>query len=153
MKKKFEGGCICRWNFSLLSLKQIKNSNRQNDNFTSKWIHVTINTNWRNGLTFHLFYLIIPKGSRILPCSMWYASLPFVWSSLINWWIIFAQFTILFLFSLFIFFYRSSCRRDHSTGLILKFGIEDFTDPGLPKIRSLTGLSFCLHKCFLYNLC
>ena len=58
------------------------------------------------------------------------------------------------LLSLF-FFYHSSCRRDHSTVLILKFGIEDFTDPGLPKIRmSFTGLSlwFCLHKCFRYNL-
>ena len=35
--------------------------------------------------------------------------------------------------------------------LILKFGIEDFIDPGLLKIRLtlITGLSlrFCLHKC------
>ena len=35
--------------------------------------------------------------------------------------------------------------------LSLKFVTQDFTDPGLLKIRrSLTGLSlwFCLHKCF-----
>ena len=42
----------------------------------------------------------------------------------------------------FIYFsYHSSCRRDQFTAaLILKFGIEDFTDPGLLKIqRTLTG--------------
>ena len=36
----------------------------------------------------------------------------------------------------------------------LKFGIEDFTDPGLLKIRlTLTGLSwwFCLRNCFSYS--
>ena len=41
--------------------------------------------------------------------------------------------------------------KDHFTVSILKFGIEDFTDPGLLKIRlTLTGLSlwFCLLKCF-----
>ena len=49
------------------------------------------------------------------------------------------------------FFYHSSCRNDQFTILILKFGTQDFTDPGLLKIRlTLTGLSFCLslHKCF-----
>ena len=38
--------------------------------------------------------------------------------------------------------------------LILKFGIEDFTDPGLLKIRlTFAGLSmwFCLQKCFLHR--
>ena len=38
--------------------------------------------------------------------------------------------------------------------LISKFGIEDFTDPGILKIRlTLAGLSlwFCLHKCFLHR--
>ena len=36
--------------------------------------------------------------------------------------------------------------------LKIKFGIEDFTDPDLLKIRlTLNGLLlwFCLHKCFL----
>ena len=59
--------------------------------------------------------------------------------------------TILFLFSVFIFCYHSSCRKDQFTVLFLKFGVEDFIDPGLLKIRRvLTGLSlwFCLHKRF-----
>ena len=52
-----------------------------------------------------------------------------------------------------LFFYHSSCRKDHFTVLSLKFGTQDFTDPGLLKIRRThTGLSlwFCLHKCFWY---
>ena len=60
-------------------------------------------------------------------------------------------FTILFLFSFFIFFYHSFCGKDQFTILILKFGIEDFTDPDLLNIRlTLNGLSlwFCLQKCF-----
>ena len=36
--------------------------------------------------------------------------------------------TVLFLFSLFIFLWLI-CRKDQFTVLILKFGIEDFTDP------------------------
>ena len=38
------------------------------------------------------------------------------------------------------------------TVLILKFGIEDFTDPGLLKIQlTLAGLSlWCFHKCILH---
>ena len=40
------------------------------------------------------------------------------------------------------FFYLFSCRKDQFTVLILKFDIEDFTDPGLLKIQlTLTGLS------------
>ena len=42
------------------------------------------------------------------------------------------------------FFHHSSCPKD-------QFGTQDFTDPGLLKIRlTLTGLLswFCLHKCF-----
>ena len=96
-------------------------------------------------------FLLIPKGSRILPLSMSCASLPFrfiEWNKLVNY--ICPIHHFIFVFFLY-FFYHSSCRRDHSTVLILKFGIEDITDLGLPKIRmSLTGLSlwFCLHKCF-----
>jgi len=59
--------------------------------------------------------------------------------------------TTLFLFSVFIFCRHSSCRNDQFTVLFLKFGVEDFIDPGLLKIRRiLTGLSFwfCLHKRF-----
>ena len=55
-----------------------------------------------------------------------------------------------FVFFLY-FFYHSFCRKDQFTVLILKFGIEDFTDPGLLKIwLTLNGLSlwFCLQKCF-----
>ena len=47
-------------------------------------------------------------------------------------------------------FYHSSCRKDQGTVFFFKFGIEDFTDPGLLKtLLTLTGLSqwFCLHKC------
>ena len=55
-----------------------------------------------------------------------------------------------FIFVFFIYFlYHSSCRKDQFTVLNLKFGTQDFTDPGLLKIRwTLTGLSlwFCLHK-------
>ena len=40
------------------------------------------------------------------------------------------------------FFYLFSCRKDQFTVLILKFDIEDFTDPGLLKIQlTLTFLS------------
>jgi len=47
------------------------------------------------------------------------------------------------LFSLFIFVYHSSYRKDQFTVVILKFGIEDVNDPGLLKIQlSLTGFSF-----------
>ena len=59
--------------------------------------------------------------------------------------------TTLFLFSVFIFCRHSSCRKDQFTVLFLKFGVEDFIDPGLLKIRRiLTGLSlrFCLYKRF-----
>ena len=43
------------------------------------------------------------------------------------------------------FFYLFSCRKDQFTVLILKFDIEDFTDPGLLKIQlTLTGLSLWL---------
>ena len=60
-----------------------------------------------------------------------------------------------FIVVFFIYFsYHSFYDKDQFTVLILKFGIEDFTDPGLLKSRlTLTGLSlwFCLHKCFLYN--
>ena len=49
-------------------------------------------------------------------------------------------------------FYHSSCRKDQIIVLSLKFGFQDFTDPGLLRkiLRSLTGLSlwFCLHECF-----
>ena len=58
----------------------------------------------------------------------------------------------IFVFSLY-FFYHSSCRKDHFTVLSFKFGTQDFTDPGLLKIRRThTGLLlwFCLHKCFWY---
>ena len=47
------------------------------------------------------------------------------------------------------FSHHSSCRKDQFTVLILKFGTQDFTDPGLLKIQlTLTSLSlwFCLHK-------
>ena len=60
-----------------------------------------------------------------------------------------------FIVVFFIYFsYHSFYDKDQFTVLILKFDIEDFTDPGLLKSRlTLTGLSlwFCLHKCFLYN--
>ena len=42
--------------------------------------------------------------------------------------------TTLFLFSVFIFCRHSSCRKDQFTVLFLKFGVEDFIDPGLLKI-------------------
>ena len=46
----------------------------------------------------------------------------------------------IFVFFLY-FFYHSSCHKDQFTVLSLKFGILDFTDPGLLKIRlSLAGL-------------
>ena len=48
-------------------------------------------------------------------------------------------------------FHHSSCRKDQFTILVLKFGTQDLTDPGLLKIRlTLTSLSLCLclHKCF-----
>ena len=53
-------------------------------------------------------------------------------------------------------FYHSSCGKDQGTVFILKFCIEDFTDPGLLKIRlTLNGLSlwFCLHTCFGFSCC
>ena len=66
----------------------------------------------------------------------------------------------IFLFFLY-FFYFSSCRKDHINLLFfktvlksLKFGTQDFTDPGLLKILlTLTGLSlwFCLYKYFWYK--
>ena len=43
--------------------------------------------------------------------------------------------------------------KNQFTVLSLKFGTQDFTDPGLLKIRrTLTGLSlwFGLHECFRY---
>ena len=58
---------------------------------------------------------------------------------------------ICLIFLFFIFFYHSSCRKDQFMVVILKFGTEDFTDPGLLKIwLTLTGLSlwFHLHKGF-----
>ena len=51
----------------------------------------------------------------------------------------------IFVFFLY-FFHHSSCSKDQFTVLILKFGTQDFTDPGQLKIRlTLTGLSlwFC----------
>ena len=62
-----------------------------------------------------------------------------------------------FIFVFFIyFFYHSSRRKDQFTVFNLKCGTQDFTDPGLLKIRrrTLTGLSlwFCPHKCFLQEL-
>ena len=60
-----------------------------------------------------------------------------------------------FIVVFFIYFsYHSFYDKDQFTVLILKLGIEDFTDPVLLKIRlTLTGSSllFCLHKCFLYS--
>ena len=60
-----------------------------------------------------------------------------------------------FIFIFFIYFlYHSSCRKDQFTLLNLKFDTQDFTDPGLLKLRwTLTGLSlcFCLHKCSWYS--
>jgi len=45
------------------------------------------------------------------------------------------------LFSLVYFFDHSFCRKDEFTVLTSKFRTEDFTDPGLLKIRqTLTGL-------------
>ena len=62
------------------------------------------------------------------------------------------HFIFIFICVFFIyFFYHSSCRKEQFTDLILKFGTQDFTDPGLLKILlTLTGLSlwFCLHKYF-----
>ena len=56
-----------------------------------------------------------------------------------------------FIFVFFLYFFNhSSCRKDQFTVLSLKFGTQDFTDPGLLKIRrTLTGLWlwFCIHKC------
>ena len=61
-----------------------------------------------------------------------------------------------FIFVFFLYFsYHSSCRKDQFTVVILKFGTQDFTDPGLLNIRqTLTSLSlwFCLHKCFLRKI-
>ena len=62
-----------------------------------------------------------------------------------------------FIFVFFIYFlYHSSRRKDQFTVFNLKCGTQDFTDPGLLKIRrrTLTGLSlwFCPHKCFLQEL-
>ena len=59
----------------------------------------------------------------------------------------------LFIFIFFLYFFLSLFLpyKDQFTVLSLKFGTQDFTDPGLLKIRgTLTGLSlwFCLHKCF-----
>ena len=53
-----------------------------------------------------------------------------------------------FIFVFFLhFFYNSSCRKDQFTVLSLKFGSQDFTDPGLLNIRRILSLWFCLHKC------
>ena len=57
---------------------------------------------------------------------------------------------LIFVFFLY-FFHHSSCRKDQFTVFRLKFATQDFTDPGLLKIRrTLTGLSlwFCFNKCF-----
>ena len=41
-----------------------------------------------------------------------------------------------FIFVFFVYFlHYSSCRKDQFTVLILKFGTQDFTNPGLQKIR------------------
>ena len=65
------------------------------------------------------------------------------------------HFIFIFICVFFIyFFYHSSCRKEQFTDLILKFGTQDFTDPGLLKILlTLTGLSlwFCLYKYFWYK--
>ena len=55
------------------------------------------------------------------------------------------------MFSFFLFFpYHSSCRKDQFTVLSLKFGTQDFTDPGLQKIRwTLTGLSLWFRLVFV----
>ena len=62
------------------------------------------------------------------------------------------HFIFIFICVFFIcFFYHSSCRKEQFTDLILKFGTQDFTNPGLLKILlTLTGLPlwFCLHKYF-----
>ena len=62
-----------------------------------------------------------------------------------------ANFIHYFIYVLFIyFFFHSACRKDQFTVLSLKFGTQDFTDPGLQNIRrTSTGLSlwFCLHNC------
>ena len=62
------------------------------------------------------------------------------------------HFIFIFICVFFIyFFYHSSCRKEQFTDLILKFGTQDFTDPGLLKILlTLTGLSLwlCLYKYF-----
>ena len=41
------------------------------------------------------------------------------------------------------FFYHSSRRKDQMTVLNLKFGTQDFTDPGLLKIRWTHRFNFC----------
>ena len=54
-----------------------------------------------------------------------------------------------FNFCFLYFFYHSACRKDQFTVLILKFVMEDFTDPGLLKIRLTPAgllLWFCLYK-------
>ena len=64
------------------------------------------------------------------------------------------QLCVVSLFSFLIFFSHSSCRKKQFI-LNLSFGIWDFTDLGLLKIRAvLTDLLpwFCLYgKCFLQN--
>ena len=58
-------------------------------------------------------------------------------------------FTILIFVFFLYFFYHSFCRKDQFTVLILKFGIEDLTDPGLLKIwLTLNGLSLWPSKVF-----
>ena len=45
------------------------------------------------------------------------------------------HFIFIFICVFFIyFFYHSSCRKEQFTDLILKFGTQDFTNPGLLKI-------------------
>ena len=60
-----------------------------------------------------------------------------------------------FLFSFEIFFNHYSCGKDQIIVLSLKFGFQDFTDPGLPKDPAESDwfvvLVFCLHKCFSVN--
>ena len=66
-----------------------------------------------------------------------------------------ANITHHFIFVFFVYFsYHSSCPKDQFNVLNLKFGTQDFADPGLLKIRrTLTGLSlwFCLHGCFHWH--
>ena len=51
-----------------------------------------------------------------------------------------------FIFNFFLyFFYHSSCRKDQFTVLSLKFGTQDFTDPGLsggPSLVCRCGFAF-----------